>query len=742
MKKTAASAPSPASPSPSPHQEHGDDNSLQPFFILHRAAPDKSDRKPSRRSVPSSPASPNKAVNSDDHDDCSGDLSREHLRMEAFQHAWSDIETAIQGVLHSIDSATFEAIHSWISESFSIIRTHVSSGFSEVAQSFPAAVDSVSRRLFTGLILTKNMELFDDLRTFEEVGRFLRSHGCHVANLSSMDFVAKNGIGGCITSLLRQFLATSVDAPDMLTLSSWYNNQVNNDTPIVLIIDDLERCCGSVLSDFILLLSEWVMKIPVILIIGVATTPDRLRSILQSEALQCLYPFKFNLGTLAERMDAVVEAILVKQSPGFFISHKVAVFMRNHFVNHGGTLSSFIRALKIACVQHFSMEPFSFVLRGLIEEEIQGSKHGALPKAIYNCASNISPCERFVTSNKMDEEAVQRLVPEIAQLRRLHFLWSIVVLCLYEAGKGNEFHVLDLLCEALDPEFYASRAPGSFTQETGHTKASSPNDCFTHQHKFTMRKNGFISQAMRKVRDLSESHLLSLLKRWERHTADIIEIHEKVKELQHMLKFENCQQVKKDSVEIAKIRGLQNKSNLGRDMKRVNDKASSFLAYLIEKYMQPIECVPSHEIVCFKNVKKLQMALVGDSRRQIQVDLLESHNILSCSCCRNDNILLSSMHDTSIMYTSCQEHGDLVNLHDWYQSFKRILLCPNSKKRHKLKQSPVSKKRKIVDDSEKLSEVMIQSRFCRGVAELQITGLLRMQSKRRPDFVQRVAFGL
>lgn len=101
-----------------------------------------------------------------------------------------------------------------------------------------------------------------------------------------MDFVAKNGIGGCITSLLRQFLATSVDvgvafshslshksasdsrtnytvhicdanfkqAPDMLTLSSWYNDQVHNDTPIVLIIDDLERCCGSVLSDFILLL--------------------------------------------------------------------------------------------------------------------------------------------------------------------------------------------------------------------------------------------------------------------------------------------------------------------------------------------------------------------------------------------------------------------------------------------------------------------------------------------------------
>lgn len=95
------------------------------------------------------------------------------------------------------------------------------------------------------------------------------------------------------------------------------------------------------------------MKIPVILIIGVATTPDRLRSIIQSEALQCLCPFKFNLGTLAERMDAVVEAILVKQSPGFFISHKVAVFMRNQFVNHGGTMSSFIRALKVGTLDEY-----------------------------------------------------------------------------------------------------------------------------------------------------------------------------------------------------------------------------------------------------------------------------------------------------------------------------------------------------------------------------------------------------
>jgi origin recognition complex subunit 3 len=94
-------------------------------------------------------------------------------------------------------------------------------------------------------------------------------------------------------------------------------------------------------------ISEWVLKIPVVLIMGVATTLDAPKSILQSNALHHLCPCKFILGTPPERMDAVVEAVLVKQCSGFSISHKVAVFMRNYFVSQDGTITSFIRALKV-----------------------------------------------------------------------------------------------------------------------------------------------------------------------------------------------------------------------------------------------------------------------------------------------------------------------------------------------------------------------------------------------------------
>ncbi|KAL6981057.1 Origin recognition complex subunit 3, partial [Sarracenia purpurea var. burkii] len=70
-------------------------------------------------------------------------------------------------------------------------------------------------------------------------------------------------------------------------------------------------------------------------------------------------------------MDAIIEAVLVKQCSGFIIGHKVAIFLRNYFLRQDGTLTSFLRALKIAVVQHISMEPLSFVLEDLYNEDCQ-----------------------------------------------------------------------------------------------------------------------------------------------------------------------------------------------------------------------------------------------------------------------------------------------------------------------------------------------------------------------------------
>ncbi|KAA3457286.1 origin of replication complex subunit 3 isoform X1 [Gossypium australe] len=754
---------------PSTIDEAFTENNLQPFFVLQKGSSRKSDGKSSgtgrTRRIDLSSASPKNSANIEDEKED----ENMNLRMEAFEFVWSKIESTIKDVLRVINTNVFSKIQTWVHQSFDTIRSLGTPEFPEATQSFPIITDANSKRLFTGLVLTKNMEFVDDLLTFEELGKHLKYQGCHVANLSSLDFTPKNGVGGCLRSLLRQFLMSSLDPADISILASWYREE-NCNNPVVVIIDDIERCCGSVLSDFILMLSEWVIKIPVILIMGVATTLDAPRNILPSNALRCLCPFEFTLGTPAERMDAVVEAVLVKPCSGFIIGHKVAVFMRNYFVSQDGTLTSFIRALKIACTQHFYTEPLSVILLEFASEEdnlvLEIERHGLSPEVIWKHVFELPSCQRV----KLNKPTSESLAHAFSELKRSQNQWRAVVLCLYVTGKGEKVRLLDLFCEAIDPE--------SYNQGEFDTNMKAEKDPVLSSSQI---KGHVICKAVRlvslsSIRDLSTAQLGNLLKIWENLTVGIPEvifagsfsvlvlafllaptfingrelkipgysnrkINGKVKELLSLLNVEDGKSSKKDLTVTPRRHTSRIQLNIEKDSKSLSDKAANLIECMVRDYMHPTECIPFHEIFCFKDVDKLRLALIGDPRRRIQVDLLEFQKLLCCRCCTSSsNALLPSMHDTSIMYKLAQEHGDLINLHDWYQSFKSIVLCPNSKR--KPRQSPLPKKRKGIKEGESQSEASIQARFCRAVTELQITGLLRMPSKRRPDFAQRVAFGL
>ncbi|XP_043706876.1 origin of replication complex subunit 3 [Telopea speciosissima] len=739
----------PDSPPSIPNPDN-EENSLQPFFVLHKAIPQKSGRKASgpgktRRKIDLSSASPKsakiskvEAVEDEEYDD---DHHYEQLRIEAFDLVWSRIETTIKDVLREINVNVFDEIHRWVRQCFSTIRSPGTPGVSEITRSYPLFTDLTCRQIFTGLVFTKNVEFVDDLLTFQELGEHLKSCGSHVCNLSSLDFSTKNGLGGCLRSLLKQLVTVTPEAADIAILASWYSEEGNYSNPLVVIIDDMERCSGSVLADFIMLLSEWVIKIPVIFIMGVTTTVDAPRNLLPANALQKLCPCKFILGSPAERMDAIVEAVLLKSCFGFIVGYKVANFLRNYFLKQDGTITSFVRALKIACAKHFYMEQLSFMARGLLEDCSQSfwsEKYVHLPKGMLKCAFDLPSCEK----NKMAEETGENLANGLSDLKNSVNNWTSVVHCLYEAGKFQNIRLLDIFCEALDPALYNLNA---LDHQVGigndSAKPSSLDHCLLDGRYSGLQKGSFISQAVRRVRDLPLAPLSQLLKTWRKHCEEITEFCDKVKELQSMLKHEdNDKSLKRDAADILKRPSC---STLNMEDMKMSDKAAKLMQYMVRKYLKPIECLPFHEIICFKHIDILQSALIGYPRRKIQLDLLNSHNYLQCNCCnKSGNAILPSMHDTSIMYTLAQEHGDLINLHDWYQSFKTIVLQPSTKGKHKVKQSPSSKKGKYINDSQDTSEASIQARFCRALTELQITGLFRMSSKRRRDFVQRVAFGL
>ncbi|KAK3157473.1 hypothetical protein QOZ80_2AG0122920 [Eleusine coracana subsp. coracana] len=705
-------------------------SNIQPFFVLHKAAAASSEpasrgrrRTDSSQSQPSSPG-PKSSKRSRDVDALDEDVSElyDRLRLEAFHRTWSKIQSTIDEVLRGINLKLFDQVLHWVQKSVSAIRAIAKPHHTEIQQPYPILTDVICRRMPAAFVLTKNAEFVDDITTFRDLAEHLESNGCHLAKLSATELSPKNGVCGCFRNLLRQLLSDVPDVADVSALASWYCDTENYDQPIIIIIDDLEQCSGDVLGELVMMLSEWVIKIPIFFVMGIATTLDAPRKLLSSEALQRLEPCKLTLGSPTDRMNALVEAILVKPCAGFCISHEVAVFLRNYFFRHDGTITSFISALKLACSKHFSMEPLSFLCMGMLEadyEEFWHEKIEALPEAMRKYAFSLPSC----TSGKNSSDSSISIAEGLLELLKLQRDWSAVLLCLYEAGRHDKVQLLDIFCEAINPDLQNASNRDLFSK--------------TNSENISGAKlgsgNRFIDQAMNTVRYLPMETLSRVLDAWSTHLKGITEISDKLKELQSTT-------IGADSVRTTKEKWTRRStSSIGNGTVPLNDKAAVLLHDVNRKYLVPVECLPFHEIVCFKNVGILQSALIGNPRRMVQLDLLKSQSHLKCSCCsRSGTAVSGSLHDTSIMCNLAQEYGDVINLHDWYIAFEGIVNHTKSKVKRKLHSSPSKKKSKSTSPE---SDAMIQARFCRAVTEMQITGLLRMPSKRRPDLVQRITFG-
>ncbi|KAL8484146.1 hypothetical protein ACS0TY_026735 [Phlomoides rotata] len=506
----------------------GAETDLQPFFVLHKASPSKPAPK-IRRRIDLSPKTSKGST-----EECN-----DNLRLETFKFLWSNTESVIKDVLKNLNVNVFDEIENWVRASFDAIRVCRTLEFTGAPRMYPIldsasiAASGASKQIFTALLFTKNMEFVDDISTFADLGEHLRSHGCYVANLTSFDFSAKNGVGGCLKTLLRQFLLVGIDAPDMSILASWYTEQANSEKPLVVIIDDVERCCGSVLNDFIVMLREWVVKVPIILILGIATTVDALRNILSSNSCLYLSVCEFNLGTPAERMNAVIEAALLKSCQIFSIGKHVSTFLRNYFLRHDGTLALFVKALKIGMVQQVYAEPLSFILRKLVDEEgakgFDGDYRLQREPAIKQ-ALELPSLRRFTQPSATCIDWAHAL----RELKTLRKFWSTVVMCLYEVGKYRKITLLDICCEMLEPEPHNSN-PSDHTQ----LAKDNLNSLHDHHSRGSLQTEGYAVWASQILRDLPAAELCKLLNRWEILTGDITEIHEKVKKLQSLTTLED-----------------------------------------------------------------------------------------------------------------------------------------------------------------------------------------------------------
>ncbi|KAG0554630.1 hypothetical protein KC19_12G106600 [Ceratodon purpureus] len=879
-------------------------------------------------------------------------------RFHAFHVVWGRLERLIQATLDEQNDASFKEISNWVR------NRQFCDAQQQLYRSAPVApldglqpdtssrgthaVGSFNKQLHTALLFLGGADPSDHQGTFDGLSTHLKSQNCHVARLVASDFPSKCQVAVPLYSLLRQFLQIQPETADMEILAAWHSEAKNNGRPVVIIVEHMERCSVTALAELIVLLSEWSGEIPIVLILGVATTADVLQRFLPSNALSRLVPCGFTLKSPLERLQSVVRAVLVDSFSAFEISHMVVKHLHMHFLRHDLTVTSFIMSLKVACMEHFCSEPLSFMSHWLLKSSSEADLEkqcAALPGELLEYAARLPSAE---SSGVGLENMSKQIASSLWRFREQKQLWSVALLCVIEAGKQLGVGFLDLFGQALCPSQHATRHLESLKDVNGVQQPST--------HALSSGWHGLSA----KLREQTPAVLKCLLEEWKRLTSAVNELHADVCEVyskflsgnvpstpssslcgrietaasapispsdshhpdatksplrrplfgssleqtspagiqcapmecsperaqmassQGLLTpskspsaslyesprrtssrltpskragLESClpdspnspavriskspktasspmtahgsplrpstrslssdvntasvvrvresprkalnypakspskllgspansprkppkspaksprkhlfspakastevcaeesprkKVVKSPKKQAVESEGPQSQQAMSRaELRRMasqnsfggarvgghpsNELVADLFQQIVQKYLIPTEVLPLHEIICFKNVSSLQQAMTGATRQKVQLDLLGAQLRLQCECCHPDGSLSNSMHDTCLAYHLTQEHNELINVHDWYQSFSSIC-CP-------VKVSSAKKGKGGKSEGSAGDPVIIQARFTRAATELQIAGLLRMPKKGRPDFAQRV----
>jgi len=144
-------------------------------------------------------------------------------------------------------------------------------------------------------------------------------------------------------------------------------------------------------------------------------------------------------------------------------------------------------------------------------------------------------------------------------------------------------------------------------------------------------------------------------------------------------------------------------------------KIIEFVDNFFCSYLFSYKTLPLHE-VCYFNDQNVLETFSAPIRKEIGRHLENPQSFLKCHCCPRNDIISSSLPDTSILYKLSLECGRYINLYDWYVSFCGI----------------------IADGKDSTSNL---SRFIQAVKELHFLGLIEY-AKNPTEHVIRVVHQL
>ncbi|RUP49554.1 hypothetical protein BC936DRAFT_142251 [Jimgerdemannia flammicorona] len=166
---------------------------------------------------------------------------------------------------------------------------------------------------------------------------------------------------------------------DMQVLEGWYqhivsvgavagnkrkNGSMTTPAPLqrpnlVVILQDFESFDPVVLQDFITICSEYQLRLPIILLVGIATSAEALHQALPKSVLSLLRMERFHLQQSDRWFGNVVEELFIKNTMGLKLGPRPYKFLLDHFFLYDLSMGSVVASLKYAVMHHFYANPLS-----------------------------------------------------------------------------------------------------------------------------------------------------------------------------------------------------------------------------------------------------------------------------------------------------------------------------------------------------------------------------------------------
>ncbi|KAI8641259.1 origin recognition complex subunit 3 N-terminus-domain-containing protein [Parasitella parasitica] len=535
----------------------------------------------------------------------------------------------------------------------------------------------------------------------------------------------------------------------MQLLEGWYNYQTNRSTTspnLVVILQDFESFEPSVVQDFFTICSEYRSRLPIVCIIGIATSTEILHQSLSKSTIGLLRIEKFKLEQSDVWFNRVIEKIFLDSTSTIKFGARPYKFLLDHFYLHDFSIRKVTASLKYAYMHHFYGNPLSIFLPLMQYDESRMKEYLTEWMAKETINEHHITHIRMLTSFKAYIESLAPKDPKKA-LRLLEddkYLITRVIPHLLQDIKvyQQEFKLGINLLVLLQTQFpsFTSFASLRKTKRLVLLEALDANEGFAE-------KGDLVKSLVILIRRIDQEHIGKLLAElrqflekpdYHKINASAIEqLDEWQQRVHHAMGSNNSQTQSFKEMSLPDVpssrftetakkvqtHSIEHIKNKGSEASKIAVGLAEWIEKLLVYHLRSFTQLPLHELIYYTSIKLHEKSFASQPRASVQTALTQPQHYMFCSCCniKKSDQILSSEHDTCILYKLYLECGRMINLYDWFVAFGCII--------EREKRSP----------NQKLEENEVQARFIRSVAELQFLGFIK-PTQRKTDHVIRLTW--